>query len=51
MTLLLLILLVILVFGALPRWEYSSNWGYGPSSVLGIVLLILLVYLLFGSRL
>ncbi len=44
----LLILLVLLLVGALPRWGYSSGWGYGPSGLLGLVLIIVLILLLMG---
>lgn len=43
MGLLLLILLLILLFGALPAYPYSRSWGYGPSGLLGVLLIILLV--------
>lgn len=42
----LLILLVLLVIGALPSWPYSSGWGYYPSGLLGVVLIVLLVVML-----
>ena len=45
---LLLILLIILVFAAVPAWPYSRGWGYYPSSGLGAVLVILLVLMLLG---
>ena len=41
MGLILLVLLIVLLMGGLPTWGYSRNWGYGPSGVLGLVLLIL----------
>lgn len=44
----LIILLVLLLIGAIPAWPYSAGWGYGPSSLLGLVLLILLILLLLG---
>jgi hypothetical protein len=44
----LLILLVLLLIGAIPSWPYSRGWGYGPSGVLGIVLIIIVVLLLTG---
>ena len=44
----LLILLVLLLIGALPRWGYSSGWGYGPSGLLGLILIIVLILLLMG---
>jgi hypothetical protein len=44
----LVVLLVLLVVGALPRWGYSQEWGYFPSGALGAVLLIVLVLALLG---
>lgn len=46
-TLLLLIILLALV-GGLPTWNYSRDWGYGPSGVLTVVLLLLIVMALTG---
>lgn len=46
--LILLIVLIVLVIGALPRWGYSRSWGYYPSGGLGLVLLIVLILLLMG---
>lgn len=43
---LLLILVILLLVGAFPAWPYSRAWGYGPSGVLGVILLVLLVVLL-----
>jgi len=43
MGLILLIILIILLIGALPRWPYSSGWGYYPSGGLGTILLILII--------
>jgi hypothetical protein len=48
MSTILIIILVLLLIGALPRWGYSRSWGYFPSGGLGLVLLILLVLLLMG---
>jgi hypothetical protein len=44
----LIILLVLLLIGALPRWGYSSGWGYGPSGLLGLILIVVVVLLLMG---
>lgn len=43
---LLLIILILLLIGAFPRWPYSSGWGYYPSGGLGIILLIVLILVL-----
>jgi hypothetical protein len=44
----LLVLLILFLLGSLPRWNYSRNWGYGPSGLLGIVVIILIILLLTG---
>jgi hypothetical protein len=48
MSLLVLILIVLLLVGALPTWPYSGGWGYGPSGLLGLILIIVLVFALMG---
>ena len=48
MNLILLIIVLILAFGALPAWPYSAGWGYYPSGGLGLVFVILLILLLLG---
>jgi hypothetical protein len=47
MGLILLILLLLLVFGGLPRWGYHS-YGYGPSGIVGLILVIVLILFLLG---
>ena len=44
----LIILLILLLIGALPRWGYSGNWGYGPSGILGFILIVIVILLLLG---
>lgn len=44
----LLIILVLILIGVFPAWPYSSGWGYGPSGLLSLVVLVLLVLLLTG---
>jgi hypothetical protein len=44
--LILLIVLLLLMFGAFPAWPYSRGWGYYPSGGLGLIVLIVLVLLL-----
>ena len=48
MGLVLIIILILLLVGAVPRWGYSRGWGYGPSGLLGIILIIVLILLLMG---
>jgi len=48
MGLILLIVLILLVLGAVPRWPYSRTWGYAPSGTLGLVLIIVLILFLLG---
>ena len=49
MGLLLLIVLIVLLLGGLPRWEHSRKWGYGPSGGLGLLLVVVLVLVLLGE--
>lgn len=44
----LLIVLILLLIGAFPTWPHSSSWGYGPSGVLGLVVIVIFVLLLIG---
>jgi hypothetical protein len=45
---LLLILVVLLLVGAIPAWPYSRSWGAGPSGVLGVLLVVVLVLVVSG---
>ncbi|MCC7326154.1 MAG: DUF3309 domain-containing protein [Burkholderiales bacterium] len=45
----LLIIFVLALIGALPAWPYSRGWGYYPSGIAGLVVIILIVMLLMGS--
>ncbi|MBK8073871.1 MAG: DUF3309 domain-containing protein [Ramlibacter sp.] len=44
----LLIILVLMLFGAIPTWPHSKSWGYGPSGLLGVVAIVLVIMLLTG---
>ncbi len=44
----LLIILILLLLGAIPSWPYSRGWGYGPSGIVGVLLVVLLVLMLMG---
>jgi hypothetical protein len=45
---LLLIVLILLLIGAVPAWPYSQGWGYFPSGLLGVVLIVVVMMLLTG---
>ena len=44
----LLIILILILVGAFPSWPHSANWGYGPSGIIGVILVVVLVLLLLG---
>jgi len=44
----LIVILILTVLGALPRWPHSRNWGYYPSSGLGLVLAVVVILVLLG---
>lgn len=44
----LIIILILLLIGAAPTWPYSRGWGYYPSGLLGLILLIVVILLLLG---
>lgn len=47
--LVLLVVLILLLVGAVPRWGHSRSWGYGPSGLLGTVLIVVLILVLLGK--
>jgi hypothetical protein len=44
----LIVVVVLMLFGALPTWPHSRQWGYYPSGGLGLILLILIILLVLG---
>ncbi len=44
----LIVVLALMLLGILPVWGHSRSWGYWPSGMVGIVLLILLILVLTG---
>jgi len=48
MSLLLLIVLIVVLLAVLPSWPYSRGWGYYPSGILGLIVVIILVLWLMG---
>ena len=45
---LLIVILILALVGALPRWGYSRSWGYGPGGAVGLILVIVLILALTG---
>ena len=45
---LLIIILILILVGAFPAWPDSRGWGYGPSGIVGILLIVLVILLLTG---
>ena len=44
----LIVVLVLMLVGAMPRWNHSRSWGYFPSGGLGLVLIIVIILILLG---
>lgn len=44
----LIVLLILFLIGSLPAWPYSAEWGYGPSGILGTIVIIILILALLG---
>lgn len=51
LTVILLVLLVLLLLGALPTWPHSRRWGYAPSGLLSVAVIILIVLLVMRGGL
>ena len=45
----LLIILVLVLLGIIPTWSHSRSWGYGPSGVVGLIVVVLVILLLMGK--
>jgi hypothetical protein len=44
----LLIALVLILLGVIPAWPHSRGWGYGPSGIVGVIVVVLVILLLMG---
>jgi hypothetical protein len=44
----LIVVLIMALLGALPRWPHSREWGYAPTGGVGLILVIVVVLLLLG---
>jgi hypothetical protein len=46
--LILLIIVILMLVGVVPAWPHARGWGYGPSGIVGVVLLIVVVLFAMG---
>jgi Protein of unknown function (DUF3309) len=44
----LIVFLILALFGVLPRWSHSRNWGYMPTGSVSVVLVIVVILVLLG---
>ena len=44
----LIVVLILALLGALPRWSHSKEWGYAPTGGVGLALVIVVILLLLG---
>ncbi|HXM03605.1 MAG TPA: DUF3309 family protein [Chthoniobacterales bacterium] len=44
----LVVVLILALVAAVPVWPHSRSWGYFPSGLIGLVILILLALSLSG---
>jgi hypothetical protein len=44
----LLVVLILILIGVLPTWPHARNWGYAPSGIVGVLLVVLIVLFLMG---
>ncbi|KQT47446.1 hypothetical protein ASG43_10045 [Aureimonas sp. Leaf454] len=42
----LLVLVILILIGVFPAWPHSRGWGYGPSGLLGVVLIVVVILVL-----
>ena len=45
----LLIVLILILIGVLPTWPYSGSWGYGPTGIVGVIVVVLLFLVVLGT--
>ncbi|HZW96856.1 MAG TPA: DUF3309 domain-containing protein [Candidatus Eremiobacteraceae bacterium] len=44
----LVVILVLALVGALPRWSHSREWGYAPTGGVGLILFVVVILLILG---
>jgi hypothetical protein len=45
---LLIVVLILLLIGVLPAWPHSRNWNYGPTGIVGLLLVVVVMLMLMG---
>jgi hypothetical protein len=48
MVTILIVILVLMALGAIPAWPHSRSWGFAPSGLLTVLVIVLLVLVLTG---
>jgi hypothetical protein len=46
--LILIVILLMVLFGVMPTWSHSRQWGYAPSGGIGLILLVVVILLILG---
>jgi len=44
----LIVILLVALFGVMPTWPHSRQWGYAPSGGVGLVLFVVVILLILG---
>jgi Protein of unknown function (DUF3309) len=44
----LIVILILALLGAMPRWPHSREWGYVPTGGVGLVLVVVVILVLLG---
>ena len=44
----LLIVVILMLVGVVPAWPHARGWGYGPSGILGVVVLVMVILVVMG---
>ena len=47
----LIIVLILVLIGVIPTWGHSRGWGYGPSGIVGVILVVVLILTFAGEDL
>lgn len=48
LSIILIVVLILLLVGSLPRWGYSQSWGTMPGGIVFVILLVVVIMALSG---